>query len=59
MPIFLTLNDVLETHACQIAEYAGSDGIRDLGLLESALAQPETTFGGQWLHSNLLAMAAA
>jgi len=45
LPQFLTLDDVLETHAFQIATYGGSEGVRDLGLLESALAQPEAGFG--------------
>jgi len=59
MPQFLTLDDVLESHAEQIATYGGSDGIRDPGLLMSALAQPEATFGGQHLHSDIFEMAAA
>lgn len=59
MPEFLSLDDVLETHAEQIAAYGGSDGIRDVGLLESALAQPEAMFGGQYLHADVLEMAAA
>lgn len=59
MPQFLTLDDVLESHAEQIAQYGGSDGIRDAGLLESALAQPEAMFGGQYLHTDIFEMAAA
>lgn len=59
MPQFLTLDDVLESHAGQIAHYGGSDGIRDVGLLESALAQPMAMFGGQYLHPNVFEMAAA
>ena len=59
MARFLTLDDVLESHAEQIAEYGGSPGIRDVGLLQSALAQPEATFGGQHLHADLFEMAAA
>lgn len=31
----------------------GSDGLRDLGLLESALAQPEAGFGEQYLHAEV------
>jgi len=56
---FLSLDDVLESHAQQIANYGGSEGIRDPGLLESALAQPGATFGGQYLHSDIFEMAAA
>jgi death-on-curing protein len=55
----LDLDDVLESHAEQIAAYGGSDGIRDLGLLQSALAQPEATFEGRFLHHGLFEMAAA
>jgi len=44
VPLFLTLDDVLESHAEQIAAYGGSDGIRDVGMLLSAVAQPESTF---------------
>jgi len=58
-PQFLSLDDVLESHAEQVAAYGGSDGIRDVGLLESALAQPAATFDGQFLHADLFEMAAA
>ena len=44
---FLTLHEVLEIHANQIQLYGGSEGIRDQELLEAALAQPESTFGGE------------
>lgn len=56
---FLTVDDVLETHAEQIAAYGGGSGIRDAGLLESALAQPPAMFDGQNLHADVFAMAAA
>jgi len=42
-PTFLTLDEVLEIHRDQIERYGGGDGIRDLGLLESALAMPRPT----------------
>jgi death-on-curing protein len=58
-PIFLSLDDLLESHAEQIATYGGSDGIRDLNLLQSALAQPAATFDGAYLHADLFEMAAA
>lgn len=58
-PSFLTLDEVLEIHRDQIDRYGGSSGIRDLGLLQSALAQPAATFGGQLLHGDLFEMAAA
>jgi death-on-curing protein len=43
----------------QIARYGGADGLRDRGLLESALAQPKATFAGELLHEDLFSMAAA
>ena len=45
--VFLTLDDILESHQYQIETYGGSHGIRDIGLLESAIAQPEASFGGR------------
>ena len=56
---FLTLDDILETHREQIRVYGGSDGVRDLGLLQSALAQPSAAFGGVFLHNDICEMAAA
>lgn len=47
---FLSLDDVLESHAEQIAAYGSSDRIRDGGLLESALAQPAAMFVGRYLR---------
>jgi death-on-curing protein len=58
-PEFLTLEDVLEIHALQLERYGGAAGLRDQGLLESALAQPEATFDGELLHGDLFAMAGA
>jgi death on curing protein len=58
-PDFLDISDVLELHALQIARYGGADGLRDRGLLESALAQPKATFAGELLHEDLFSMAAA
>ena len=58
-PEFLSLADLLTIHKDQIGRYGGSHGIRDQGLLESALAQPLATFGGEYLHNGLYEMAAA
>ena len=58
-PLFLTLAEVVEVYADQIQRYGGQGGVRDFGLLESALAQPEASFAGEWLHEDLYAMAAA
>ena len=59
MTLFLTHEEVLRAHETQIARYGGSTGIRDLGLLESALAMPSASFGGSYLHADIYAMAAA
>jgi death on curing protein len=56
---FLTLIEVLELHRRVIGQSGGAFGIRDIGLLESAIAQPQMTFGGEDLYPNLLEKAAA
>ena len=56
---FLTLDDVLEVHRDQIERYGGTLGVRDNGLLESALAAPQSGFGGHYLHADLFEMASA
>jgi death-on-curing protein len=58
-PVFLTLDQVLNIHQKQILRLGGSSGIRDQGLLQSALAMPQAQFGGQFLHKDLFEMAAA
>ena len=58
-PIFLSLDEVIELHRDQIERYGGSAGIRDMGLLQSAIAMPQAGFGGQFLHADLFEMAAA
>jgi death-on-curing protein len=58
-PRFLTLEDVLFLHQDQIERYGGMAGLRDLGLLDSALATPAATFAGSHLHESLPHMAAA
>ena len=50
---------MLLIHAAQLAEFGGAQGVRDPGLLASALAQPRATFDGQLLHHDLYEMAAA
>ena len=57
--VFLSLAEVLEIHRDQIERYGGHTGLRDLGLLQSALAMPAAGFGGRYLHSDLSEMAAA
>jgi death on curing protein len=58
-PTFLTLDEVIEIHRDMIERYGGSPGIRDQGLLESAVAMAQAGFGEQYLHSTLFEMAAA
>ncbi len=58
-PLSLDVDDVLDIHATLLETYGGSAGLRDRGLLESALAQPQASFGGQLVHEGLVTMAAA
>lgn len=58
-PLFLEVDDVLEIHAMQLEVHGGGSGLRDLGLLESAVAQPQTWLGGGFAHEGPFAMAAA
>ena len=58
-PEFLNLEDILQIHEEQIEAYGGIRGIRDQGLLESAVMMPQASFGGEYLHQNLFEMAAA
>jgi death-on-curing protein len=58
-PEFLDLEDVLTIHHEQLARYGGGTGIRDAGLLDSALAMARATFGGSCVHPDLFSMAAA
>jgi len=58
-PLFLTIEEVLEIHGDQISLYGGSAGVRDEGLLKSALSQASTTFDGKLLHNCLASQAAA
>jgi len=57
--VFLDVDDVLELHAMQLEEFGGGAGLRDRGLLESAVAQPQASLGGEYVHDGLLAMAGA
>ncbi len=51
---FLSLEEVLEIHAALINRFGGANGIRDTGLLESALYRPQTGY-----YNDLIEMAAA
>jgi len=56
---YLTVNEVLLLHARLIQRTGGSRGVRDVGLLESALARPRSTFDGVDLHPDLWTKAAS
>jgi death-on-curing protein len=55
---YLTLIEVLELHRKILEQSGGALGIRDMGLLESAIAQPRMTFDGEDLYPSLLEKAA-
>ncbi|WP_165056640.1 MULTISPECIES: type II toxin-antitoxin system death-on-curing family toxin [unclassified Adlercreutzia] len=54
----LSKEAVRSIHSAAIAKFGGLDGVRDEGLLESALAQPFQTFGGEDLYPTLAQKAA-
>ena len=56
---FLSFFQILELHRQIIAQSGGSLGIRDIGALESALAQPKMTFDQKELYQTLQEKAAA
>jgi death on curing protein len=55
----ITKEEVLKLHTLSIEKYGGADGVRDDGLLESAIARPYQTFGGEYLYSSIFEKAAA
>jgi death on curing protein len=55
----LTVETVQEIHAEAIATFGGSDGIRELALLESAVAAPQASFGGESPYTSVAEVAAA
>ena len=59
MTAYLSLDQILALHKAQIDEYGGSHGLREKGGLESALARPQMTFGGEDLYPELADKAAA
>ena len=58
-PVFLSSEEVLRLHSRQLALYGGLPGVRDVELLDAALAMPSIRFGGEFLHPDLFTMAAA
>lgn len=59
LPLFLDIDRALRTHRSLIERYGGVEGIRDVGLLHSAIAMPQASFGGEFLQKDLFEMAAA
>jgi death on curing protein len=55
----LTVVNVLEIHAEAIGQFGGSAGIREMALLESAVAAPQASFGGESVYTDLVEVAAA
>lgn len=59
MIYFIPVDVVLKIHDDLIEDYGGAKGIRDYGLLLSALEMPKASFGGQDMHPTLFDKAAA
>ena len=58
-PVFLGLDEVVEIHRDQIERYGGSPAIRDIELLQSAVAMPAAGIGENYFHTDIHEMAAA
>jgi len=56
---YLSVEQVLALHALQLERFGGSGRLRDRGALESAVARPQMTFGGDDLYPDVAAKAAA
>ena len=57
--IHLTVEIVKEIHQSVIAQFGGRAGVRDEGLLSSAVAAPQATFGGRSPYADVVEVAAA
>lgn len=55
----ITKEIILRLHELSIIEYGGAHGLRDEGLIESAVARPYQTFGGEDLYQTVYEKAAA
>lgn len=55
----ITLSEIIQLHDLSIKKYGGSHGVRDVGLLDSAIARPYQTFGGEYLYTSIYEKAAA
>ena len=57
--VFLTLYEAIDVHMDLVSRYGGHPGTRDTDLLLSALAMPQASFGGEFLHRDIFEAAAA
>jgi death on curing protein len=55
----LSVEIVREIHAEAIAQFGGSDGVRDLALLESAIAAPQAILSGKSPYKDIIELGAA
>lgn len=55
----LTVEIVEEIHAAAISRFGGSTGLRERALLESAVAAPQATYGGESVYADLAEVGAA
>ena len=58
-PLFLDLDHIIRLHRSLIEKYGGLEGVRDVGLLLSAIAMPQAAYDGEYLHGDIFEMAAA
>jgi death-on-curing protein len=56
---YVTLDEVIAIHDSMIEEYGGSHGIRDIGLVQSAISRPQASFAGEDLYPSIFDKAAA
>lgn len=59
MTVYLTAEQVLFIHYRLVSETGGEHGVRDLGMLESAIDRPQATFDRQELYPDIFEKAAA
>lgn len=57
--VFLTISQVIFIHDQMVKRFGGSHGIRDMGLIESAVARGQSTFGSKYLYKSIFDKAAA
>ncbi|MBN2247276.1 MAG: type II toxin-antitoxin system death-on-curing family toxin [Coriobacteriia bacterium] len=58
-PRFLSVEEILDLHEQLVRRFGGSHGLRDIGMLDSAVAMPQAGFGNAYLHEDIFEMAAA